>query len=98
MLSLQYSNQNGCHNILHGGSKSYTLMFNYNCIISMSFDDLAVMIYIPIEYNNYTCVNLKEIIYPYFVLDSCENCGLFDLVKFSTCKNRNFLMPFYGMH
>ena len=52
------------------------------------------MSYIPIEYNNYTYVKLKEIIYPYVVLDSCENFGLSDLVKFSTCKNRNFLMPF----
>ena len=56
------------------------------------------MSYIPIEYNNYTCVKLKEIIYPYVVLDSCENFGLSDLVKFSTCKNRNFLMSFYGTH
>ena len=35
---------------------------------------------------------LKEIIYLYVVLDSCENIGLSDLVKFSICKNRNFLM------
>ena len=53
---------------------------------------------IPIEYSNYTCVKLKEIIYPYFFLDMCENVGLSDLVKFSICKNRNFLVPFYGMH
>ena len=56
------------------------------------------MSYILIEYNNYTCVKLKEIIYPYVVLDSCEDFGLSDLVKFSTSKNRNFLMPFYGTH
>ena len=56
------------------------------------------MNYIPIEYNNNTCVKLKEIIYPYIVLDSCKNLHLSDLVKFSTCKNRNFLMPFYGTH
>ena len=54
------------------------------------------MSYIPIEYNNNTCVKLKEIIYPHVVLDSCEKFGLSDLVKFSNCKNRNFLMPFYG--
>ena len=52
------------------------------------------MSYIPIEYNNYTYVKMKEIIDPYVVLDSCENFGLSDLVKFSTCKNRNILMPF----
>ena len=56
------------------------------------------MSYIPIECNNYTCVKLKEIIYPYVVLDSCENFGLSDLVKFMTCKNRSFLLPFYGTH
>ena len=56
------------------------------------------MNYIPIECNNYTCVELKEIIYPYVVLESFENFGLSYLVKFSTCKNRNFLMPFYGIH
>ena len=56
------------------------------------------MSYSPIEYNNYACVKMKEIIYPYVVLNSCENFGLSDLVKFSTCKNRNFLMPFYGTH
>ena len=59
------------------------------------------MSYIPIEYNNYTCVKSKEIIYPYVVLDSCENFGLSDSVKFSNCQNRNFLKPFYvthGMH
>ena len=54
--------------------------------------------YILIEYNNYTCAKLKEVIYAYAVLDSCENFGLSDLIKFSTCKNRNFLMPFYGTH
>ena len=54
------------------------------------------MRYTPIEYNNNTFIKLKEIIYPYVVLDSCENFDLSDLVKFSTCKNRNFLMPFYG--
>ena len=32
-----------------------------------------------------TFVKLKEIIYPYVVFDSCENFGLSDLVKFSTC-------------
>ena len=48
--------------------------------------------------NNYTCVKLKEIIYPYVGLDMCENLGLSDLVKFSTSKNRNFLIPFYGTH
>ena len=73
-------------------------MCNYNCFISMSFDDLAQLDYIPIEYNNYTCVKLKEIIYSYVILDCCENFGLSDLVKFRTCKNRNFLMPFYGTH
>ena len=56
------------------------------------------MSYILIEHNNYTCVKLKEIIYPYVVLDSCENVGLSDLVKFSNGKNRNFLMSFYGTH
>ena len=56
------------------------------------------MSYIPIEYNNYTCVKFKEIIYLYVVLDTCEKFGLSDLVKFSNCKNRNFLMPFYGTH
>ena len=64
------------------------------------------MSYIPIQYNNYTWVNLKEIIYPYVVLDSCENFGLSDLIKFMTCKNRkfmtcknrSFLIPFYGTH
>ena len=56
------------------------------------------MNYILLEYNNYTCVKFKEIIYPYVFLDSCENIDLSDLVKFSTCKNRNFLMPFYGTH
>ena len=56
------------------------------------------MSYIPIEYNSYTCVKLKEIIYPWVVIDSCENFGLSDLVKFSTCKNRTLLMPFYGTH
>ena len=56
------------------------------------------MSYILIEYNNYTCIMLKEIIYPYVVLDSCEDFGLSDLVKFSTGKNRNCLMPFYGTH
>ena len=56
------------------------------------------MSYILIKYNNYTCANLKEIVYPYVVLDSCGNFGLSDLVKFITCKNRNFLMPFYGTH
>ena len=59
------------------------------------------MSYIPIEYDNYTCVKLNEVIYPYVVLDSCENFGLSDVVKCSTCKNKNFLMPFYvtdGMH
>ena len=35
--------------------------------------------YTPIEYNNYTCVKLKEIIYPYVVLDSF---GHSELVKF----------------
>ena len=38
------------------------------------------------------------LIYPYVVLDNCENFGLSDLVKFSICKNRNFLMLFYGAH
>ena len=52
------------------------------------------MNYIPIEYSNNSCVKLKEIIFPYVVLDSCENFDLFDLVKFNTGKNRNFLMPF----
>ena len=56
------------------------------------------MSYIPIEYNNYACVKLKEIIYPYVVIDSCENFSQSDLVKFSACKNTNFLMPFYGSH
>ena len=56
------------------------------------------MSYIPIEYNDYICVKLKEIIYPYVVLDSCENFGLSDLVKFSTSKNRKFLMPLYDTH
>ena len=59
------------------------------------------MSYIPIEYNNNTYVKVKEIIYPYVVLDGCENFDLSESVKFSTCKNRNFLMPFcgtYGMH
>ena len=54
------------------------------------------MSYIPIEYNNYACFKLKEFIYPYVVLDSCDNFdnfGLSDLVKLhvSTCKNRNFV-------
>ena len=56
------------------------------------------MSYIPIEYNNNTCGKLKEFIYPYVVLDNCENFDLSDLVKFSTCQNRNFLMPFCGTH
>ena len=56
------------------------------------------MSYILIEYNNYICVKLKEITYPYAVIGSCENFGLSDLVKFSTCKNIIFLMPFYGTH
>ena len=56
------------------------------------------MSYIPIEYNNYTCAKLKEVIYPYVVLDSCENFGLSNLEKLSTCKYKNFLMPFYGTH
>ena len=34
---LQYDNQHGCHNILHGGSLSCTPMRNYNCFISMIF-------------------------------------------------------------
>ena len=55
------------------------------------------MSYIPIEYNNNT-YKLKEFIYSYVVLDSCENFDLSDLVKFSTCKNRNFLMLFCGTH
>ena len=49
------------------------------------------MSYIPIEYNIYTCVKLKEIIYPYVVLGSCENFGLCHLVKFSNCKNNAIL-------
>ena len=49
------------------------------------------MSYIPIENNINTCIQLKEIIYPYVVLDRCVNFDLSDLVKFSTCKNRNFL-------
>ena len=51
------------------------------------------MSYIPVECNNYTCVKLKEIIYPIikFVLESCDNFGLSDLVKFSTCKNKKLL-------
>ena len=56
------------------------------------------MSYIPIEYNNYACVKLKVFIYPYVILESCENFGLPDSVKFSTCKNRNFLLPFYATH
>ena len=76
-----------------------TPLCNYYCFISMNFDDFsAVVSYIPIEYNNYTCTKLKEIIYLYVVIDSCEDFGLSDLVKFSTCKNRNFLMPFYGTY
>ena len=65
-------------------------MCNYNCFIS------TVVSYIPIEYNNNICVKWKEIIYPYVVIDSCENFDQSDLVKFSTCKKRNFLMPFCG--
>ena len=56
------------------------------------------MSYIPIEYNNNICVKLKAIIYPYVVLDSCENFDLSDLVKFTSCKNRNFVMSFCGTH
>ena len=41
MLLLQYSNQNGGHNSLHGGSLSYTLMCDFNGFFSVNFDDLS---------------------------------------------------------
>ena len=44
------------------------------------------MSHILIEYSNYTCV------YPYVVLDSCENFGLSEMVKFRNCKNIKILI------
>ena len=91
MLYLQYSNPNGCHNILQGGNLSYTQMCYYNCLASMMFWWFSTfMNYFPIEYNNYARLKLKQFICPHMLSIQFREFQS-DLVKVSTCKMRNFL-------